>query len=321
MQKATKVMDLLKRVAVFSAGYIAVELAGIFHTLGGKSRCASAAETVPQGRDKGTKGQTLMVQLESEEKFELDCLWWTIGRDFKGAENLVLEELGFKLDEKGNVAVDEHHEIGVPVKLQLPLPAGCRTVSSPEKFKRQTLSREDIPTVVVSHVLSSLSHHLRTMKATLGTRASTCNEAGRHLVGLPKSAIELLLCVDLSELFSCLGINVLADDELDAPDDLDDSPAGNNSEDLDALGDRDGDTEMLDASQRDQVGDQEDGTSSSEQDITASNSPHRCRTKRYGDWHKSQGPASLANAVSAPPQCMRSSHLAALLLWALLTNP
>ncbi|RPD59223.1 glutathione reductase [Lentinus tigrinus ALCF2SS1-7] len=181
-----------KRVAVVGAGYIAVELAGVFHTLGSEVTMLIRGETVLRTFDpmlgetltnwmkhtginfrhgshvkkvEGTKGQALTVHLESGEKIEVDCLLWAIGRH-ANTENLGLEELGVKLDKKGNVIVDEYQETGVPGIVALGDVAGkalltpvaisaARRLSNrlfgPEKFKDQKQSYDDIPTVVFSH--------------------------------------------------------------------------------------------------------------------------------------------------------------------------
>lgn len=129
-----------RRVAVVGAGYIAVELAGVLHTLGSAVTMLTRGETVLRTFDptigetltkwmkhtgidfrhgskvqkvEGTKGQTLTVHLAGGETLEVDTLIWAIGRH-ANTEGLGLEEVGVTLDKKGNVVVDEYQETGVP---------------------------------------------------------------------------------------------------------------------------------------------------------------------------------------------------------------
>ncbi|EJF62672.1 glutathione reductase [Dichomitus squalens LYAD-421 SS1] len=181
-----------KRVAVVGAGYIAVELAGVLHTLGSEVTMLIRGETVLRNFDptigetltnwmkhtginfrhgskvkkvEGAKGQTLTIHLEGGEKLEVDTLLWAIGRH-ANTEGLGLEELGVKLDERGNVVVDEYQESGVPgitaigdvagkaLLTPVAIAAGRRLSNrlfGPAKFKDQKLSYEDIPTAVFSH--------------------------------------------------------------------------------------------------------------------------------------------------------------------------
>lgn len=129
-----------KRVAVVGAGYIAVELGGVLHTLGSEVTMLIRGETVLRTFDpilgetltnwmkhtginfrhgsavkkvEGVKGQPLTVHLASGETLEVDTLIWAIGRH-ANTEGLGLEALGVKLDKKGNVIADEYQETGVP---------------------------------------------------------------------------------------------------------------------------------------------------------------------------------------------------------------
>ncbi|KDQ59619.1 hypothetical protein JAAARDRAFT_205643 [Jaapia argillacea MUCL 33604] len=128
-----------KRVAVVGAGYIAVELAGIFNTLGSETHLIIRQDRVlrtfdPTVQDTitnwmqhtgihihkgsrvvkvtGQKGQTLSVHTDKGETLEVDCLVWAIGRH-ANTENLGLEELGVQLDKAGNVVVDEYQNSNV----------------------------------------------------------------------------------------------------------------------------------------------------------------------------------------------------------------
>ncbi|OBZ75334.1 Glutathione reductase [Grifola frondosa] len=181
-----------RRVAVVGAGYIAVELAGVFHALGSEVHMLTRGETVLRTFDpalgetltswmkhtginfqhgakvvriEGTKGQALTIHLANGSKLEVDQLLWAIGRH-ANTEKLGLEELGVKLDEKGNVLANEYQETGVKgitalgdvcgrsLLTPVAIAAGRRLSNrlfGPEKYKNEKLSYEDIPTVVFSH--------------------------------------------------------------------------------------------------------------------------------------------------------------------------
>ncbi|KAJ8093053.1 Glutathione reductase [Marasmius tenuissimus] len=181
-----------KRVAVVGAGYIAVELAGVFNALGSETHLIIRGETVLRTFDpslqealtpwmehssvkihksskvvkvEGQKGQTLTVETDKGEKVEVDTLLWAIGRH-PCTKDMGLEEAGVKLDEKGDIVVDEYQTTSVPnitaigdvqgKALLTPVAiAAGRKLSNrlfgPEKFKDDKLSYEDIPTVVFSH--------------------------------------------------------------------------------------------------------------------------------------------------------------------------
>ncbi|KAG9225937.1 hypothetical protein CCMSSC00406_0006441 [Pleurotus cornucopiae] len=181
-----------KRVAVVGAGYIAVELAGVFNSLGTETHLIIRKDKVLRTFDPslqdvitpwmektgihihkttnvtkvtGTKGQPLTVHTDTGEAIEVDCLLWAIGRH-ANTENLGLEELGVKLDKKGDVIVDEYQNSSVPgiyavgdvqgkaLLTPVAIAAGRRLgnrLFGPEKYKQEKLSYEDIPTVVFSH--------------------------------------------------------------------------------------------------------------------------------------------------------------------------
>ncbi|KAF9265806.1 glutathione reductase [Marasmius fiardii PR-910] len=181
-----------KRVAVVGAGYIAVELAGVFNALGSETHLIIRGETVLRTFDpsiqqvitpwmehsgvkihktskvvkvQGQKGQTLTVETNKGEKLEVDCVLWAIGRE-PLTKGMGLEEVGVKLDQKGNVVVDDYQVSSVPnitaigdvqgkaLLTPVAIAAGRRLSNrlfGGEKFKDEKLSYEDIPTVVFSH--------------------------------------------------------------------------------------------------------------------------------------------------------------------------
>lgn len=180
-----------KRVAVVGAGYIAVELAGIFNALGTETHLLIRGETVLRTFDptiqetltpwmektgvhlhksthvtkvEGEKGGPLTVHTDNGEKVEVDVLLWAIGRH-ASTKGLGLEEIGVKLDKKGDVVVDEYQNSSVPsikaigdvqgkwLLTPVAIAAGRRLSNrlfGPEKFKDDKLSYENIPTVVFS---------------------------------------------------------------------------------------------------------------------------------------------------------------------------
>ena len=129
-----------KRVAVVGAGYIAVELAGVFNTLGTETHLVirhdnflrtfdpSIYETLGKWAEhtgihvhkqskvtkvEGTKGGPLTVHTNAGEKVEVDKLLWAIGRH-ANTEGLGLEPLGVKLDKKGDIITDKYQNSNVP---------------------------------------------------------------------------------------------------------------------------------------------------------------------------------------------------------------
>jgi glutathione reductase (NADPH) len=128
-----------KRVAVVGAGYIAVELAGVLHTLGSETHLIIRGERVLRSFDpmlqdtltgwmehtglnvhkqskvvkvEGVKGQTLTVHTDKGEMLEVDTLLWAIGRQ-SSTMDLGLEDVGVKLTEKGDIVVDEFQKTTV----------------------------------------------------------------------------------------------------------------------------------------------------------------------------------------------------------------
>ncbi|KAH8100253.1 glutathione reductase [Cristinia sonorae] len=184
--------DQPKRVAVVGAGYIAVELAGVLHTLGSEVHMFIRGQTILRTFDvtiqetltnwmektgirfhkghqvtkvEGAKGQPLTVTTDKGDVVEVDCVLWAIGRH-ANTEGVGLEELGVKLDKKGDVVTNEYQESNVKgiyaigdvsgraLLTPVAIAAGRRLSNrlfGPEKFKNDKLSYENIPTVVFSH--------------------------------------------------------------------------------------------------------------------------------------------------------------------------
>ncbi|GJJ12227.1 hypothetical protein Clacol_006468 [Clathrus columnatus] len=123
-----------KRVAVVGAGYIAVELAGIFHTLGSETHLLIRHQKVLRTFDPviqdtltnwmahtgikihtgtqvtkvdGQKGGPLTIHTNNGGMIEVDTLLWAIGREPK-TDSLGLERANIKTDTRGNIIVDEY---------------------------------------------------------------------------------------------------------------------------------------------------------------------------------------------------------------------
>ena len=183
--------DQPKRVAVVGAGYIAVELAGVLHTLGTETHLIARHDKVlrtfdPSLQDvllpwmqhtginfhgnsnvvkvEGKRGGPLKVHLDSGKSIEVDTVLWAIGRK-ANTENLGLEDIGVKLDPKGNVVVDEWQETNVKgifsigdvqgkaLLTPVAIAAGRRLSNrlyGGEKYKNDKLDYHNIPTVVFS---------------------------------------------------------------------------------------------------------------------------------------------------------------------------
>ena len=129
-----------KRVAVVGAGYIAVELAGIFNTLGSKTQLIIRKDRVLRTFDpilqdtltnwmehtgikihkrtnvvrvEGQKGGPLTVHMDSGDKIEVDTLLWAIGRH-SNTFDLGLDNAGVEVNAKGDIVVDEYQNATAP---------------------------------------------------------------------------------------------------------------------------------------------------------------------------------------------------------------
>ncbi|WFD42141.1 glutathione-disulfide reductase [Malassezia psittaci] len=181
-----------KRVLLVGAGYIAVELAMMFNTLGSETHLAIRHDKVLRVFDpiisdtitevmentglkllkntnvvkvEGQKGGPLTVHFDSGKSIEVDCLIWAIGRR-PNTDNLGLENVGVKTDQRGNIVVDKYqntnvekiYSIGdVQGKAELTpvaIAAGRRLSNrlfGPAKFKDDHLDYNNIPSAVFSH--------------------------------------------------------------------------------------------------------------------------------------------------------------------------
>jgi glutathione reductase (NADPH) len=143
--------ELPKRVVVVGAGYIAVELAGIFHTLGAEvhilirhdnflrtfdpiiyetlikhmehtgikiHRKTNATKVVHRegiAVDKVDHAREIPMTVHTDkgETIDAECLLWAIGR-VPETDTLALDKVpGIKLDKQGNIEVDEYQETAV----------------------------------------------------------------------------------------------------------------------------------------------------------------------------------------------------------------
>lgn len=185
--------DQPKRVAVVGAGYIAVELSGVLNALGSETHLIARYDKVLRTFDpaiqdvllpwmehsgvhfhgnsnvvkvEGERGRTLTIHLKSGKTIEVDTVIWAIGRQ-ANTRDLGLEDIGVKLDKKGDVIVDEWQETNVKgifsigdvqgkaLLTPVAIAAGRRLSNrlyGGEKFKNDKLDYNNIPTVVFSWV-------------------------------------------------------------------------------------------------------------------------------------------------------------------------
>ena len=123
-----------KRVAVVGAGYIAVEIAGVFNALGSETHLLCRRDTflrefdcmlsstlvevmqqegphlhtnsVPKSVVKNADG-SLTLHLENEKSVTVDCLIWAIGRT-PANSNIGLENTDVELNERNFIKVDKY---------------------------------------------------------------------------------------------------------------------------------------------------------------------------------------------------------------------
>jgi glutathione reductase (NADPH) len=179
-----------KRVVVVGAGYIAVELAGVMHSLGTETHLLVRREkplrhfddmlsdtlveimkeegpqlhpfTEVEAIEKQSDG-SLNVRLNGERSLQADVLIWAIGRE-PANDKLKLENTNIELDHRGYVKVDPFqnttaenvYAVGDNIgKVELtPVAVKAGRLLSERLFNGQTNAKMDytnIPTVVFSH--------------------------------------------------------------------------------------------------------------------------------------------------------------------------
>ena len=180
-----------KRVAVIGAGYIAVELAGVLHSLGSETHLfvrkhsplrnfdpilsetlveAMATEgpslhtnSTPVSVEKNDDG-TVKLNLENGESYEVDCLIWAIGRH-PSTDKIGLEHTEVQRDERGYIITDEQQNttasgiycVGDIMQggIELtPVAVKAGRLLSERLFNGMTDAKMDyvnVPTVVFSH--------------------------------------------------------------------------------------------------------------------------------------------------------------------------
>ncbi|GLS84995.1 glutathione-disulfide reductase [Paraferrimonas haliotis] len=180
-----------KRVAVVGAGYIAVELAGVLHSLGSDTHLVvrkhsplrdfdpMLSETlvelmaehgpqlhthsVPESVVKNSDG-SLTLKLQNGNSLDVDCLIWAIGRR-PLTQEINIEAANVKLDDKGFVEVDAYQQTSQPgvyavgdiiqggIELT-PVAVKAGRLLSERLFGGMTDAKMDyslVPTVVFSH--------------------------------------------------------------------------------------------------------------------------------------------------------------------------
>jgi glutathione reductase (NADPH) len=179
-----------KRVAVVGAGYIAVEIAGVFNALGSETHLLCRKHTVlrefdsmlsstlvevmqaegpslhtdsvPKSVIKNSDG-SLTLHLENENAITVDCLIWAIGRT-PANDNIGLENTNVKLNKYNFVEVDKFQNTSAQGiyavgdntgQIQLtPVAVKAGRLLSERLFNGQTDAHLDatlVPTVVFSH--------------------------------------------------------------------------------------------------------------------------------------------------------------------------
>lgn len=179
-----------KRAVVVGAGYIAVELAGVLHSLGTETKLAVRkhaplrnfdpmlsetlvelmqeegieilTESIPQKVTKAEDG-TLTLHFENGSSVETDSVIWAIGRT-PSTDNINLEAAGVEANEWGYIPVDEHHETNVKGiyalgdiigKIELtPVAVKSGRILAERLFNGMTdvvMDYDLVPTVVFSH--------------------------------------------------------------------------------------------------------------------------------------------------------------------------
>ncbi|AHF67445.1 MULTISPECIES: glutathione-disulfide reductase [Pseudomonas] len=132
--------ELPKRVTVVGGGYIAVEFASIFNGLGADTTLLYRGDLFLRGFDSGVRTHlheelvkrhmnvrfnsdieriekqadgSLLLSLKDGSSLETDCVFYATGRR-PMLDNLGLESVNIKLDERGYIEVDEHYQSSEP---------------------------------------------------------------------------------------------------------------------------------------------------------------------------------------------------------------
>ncbi|MFB2587633.1 glutathione-disulfide reductase [Acinetobacter sp. c1-l78] len=128
-----------KRIAVVGAGYIAVEIAGVFKSLKSETHLIVRRENPLRSFDADivnnlvevmekdgvnihrqatpkrvikNQDDSLTVEFEDGRSLTVDCLVWAIGRE-PATDNINLEAVGIKTDEKGFIKVDKYQNTNI----------------------------------------------------------------------------------------------------------------------------------------------------------------------------------------------------------------
>jgi glutathione reductase (NADPH) len=179
------------RILIVGAGYIAVEFAGIFHSLGshvtlayrsssllrhfdamlGEALCDEmsrqgielAPNSVPVALRRDDRGRLCLDREQGAPLADYDMVLWAIGRQ-PATSGLGLENIGVKLDPRGNIHVDAYQNTSVPGVYSVgdvtgrfeltPVAIAAGRRLADRLFGGQPdakLDYVDIPTVVFSH--------------------------------------------------------------------------------------------------------------------------------------------------------------------------
>ncbi|MEE2760233.1 MAG: glutathione-disulfide reductase [Pseudomonadota bacterium] len=137
--EALELPERPERMVIVGGGYIAVEFAGVFASLGTHVTEIVRADTVLRGFDEDIRvsldeelvkrgvnimsecvvesiekdGDTHFLQLQNGENIETDCIIYATGRA-PNTKGLGLEEAGVHLKENGAISVDEWNRTNVP---------------------------------------------------------------------------------------------------------------------------------------------------------------------------------------------------------------
>lgn len=179
-----------KRVVVVGAGYIAVELAGVLHSLGSETHLLVRKEKALRNFDdmlsdtlkdimiedgiklhahvmvervEKNEDESLSIKLNTGESIEADSLIWAIGRE-PATDTIMLDNASVALDARGFIKVDKYqntsakniYAVGDNIgKVDLtPVAVKAGRLLSERLFNGQTDAHMDydlIPTVVFSH--------------------------------------------------------------------------------------------------------------------------------------------------------------------------